>query len=503
VVQLIASRYRERIIAKEKAGGGVGEGGTGIGGTGRSILRCAAATPPWCEGVVGGPDATSACACGEVIPELSDAFAAVECLAPLSCYAVFRCERGCVYATHVRCFEDWCLAGRALGSGGADWDEPRRILEAMSKSEPDARVPPEHVVDAVVAAACYFNSVNVSSNDSNSNAADAATKKATCLTPGCGGTLTSGERVEKGVAAKDLLVAPLELDAAERDRRERVGDALSASDGGENGGVSSPGGPPSSAIEPAPELTDEEFLALAAKRAAEEAEAEAKREAEAEEKRRRLAAAKAKATAAAKAAKEKLRAERKAIQREQQELKAMKERAKRERAELEAQRKAESEAALLAAAEAFSEQEEEEKRAAAARKEKQKAKKERRKLEKRNAVASASAAAAATDGGVSAEPAPAAPAETSPPTSPGSAARARDARDPASPGGRVERMGGGNANARGRRSLIERLRAARRVYVTGLPAVDAAQALMAFFYDQARSIHWSPYDRVGVVNADP
>jgi hypothetical protein len=64
-------------------------------------------------------------------------------------------------------------------------------------------------------------------------------------------------------------------------------------------------------------------------------------------------------------------------------------------------------------------------------------------------------------------------------------------------------MGGGNANARGRRSLIERLRAARRVYVTGLPAVDAAQALMAFFYDQARSIHWSPYDRVGVVNADP
>jgi hypothetical protein len=41
------------------------------------------------------------------------------------------------------------------------------------------------------------------------------------------------------------------------------------------------------------------------------------------------------------------------------------------------------------------------------------------------------------------------------------------------------------------------------VYVTGLPAVDAAQALMAFFYDQARSIHWSPYDRVGVVNADP
>ena len=254
MVQLIASRYRERIIAKEKAGGGVGEGGTGIGGTGRSILRCAAATPPWCEGVVGGPDATSACACGEVIPELSDAFAAVECLAPLSCYAVFRCERGCVYATHVRCFEDWCLAGKALGGGGADWDEPRRILEAMSKSEPDARVPPEHVVDAVVAAACYFNSVNVSSNDSNSNAADAATKKATCLTPGCGGTLTSGERVEKGVAAKDLLVAPRELDAAERDRRERVGDALSASDGGENGGVSSPGGPPSSAIEPAPEL---------------------------------------------------------------------------------------------------------------------------------------------------------------------------------------------------------------------------------------------------------
>jgi len=37
-----------------------------------------------------------------------------------------------------------------------------------------------------------------------------------------------------------------------------------------------------------------------------------------------------------------------------------------------------------------------------------------------------------------------------------------------------------------------------RLVATALTA--AASAKMAF---QARSIHWSPYDRVGVVNADP
>ena len=447
VTELIALRMRERIIAKEKAamgesggdGGGSSNGGgvpivTGIGGdaggiagTGRLLLPCAASSAPQCGG------------CVEVLPDLGDGFSAVECLVPLSCYVAVACQKGCGVTCHTRCFPRWAASmGLAAppatasdasdaeatdgGGAGAVLDEPRT-----------------HPADAQEITSAWFP------------------LDCTCPVPGCSAKVTVAERWARG-AWTDVLTKPKPPSPP-------------------------PPPPPPAAKKPPPAppatLTDEELAALAARKAREDAareiELEAARKAEAEAKAVRLAAAKAKAEAEAEA-RSRARAEAEA---ERARAKADAE-AALEAARREVEEKAAKEALARHIADGSSpserasddDEDDGEEHKKLSKKEKKKAKKERRRLEKR----------AAKEGGK--EDAPSVHAVTQPTSEgpPGAVSSSSFTNDPPDHPSSLPRGPLPETPARPAAyiPLTERLRAARRVHVSGLPRGATAAALKAY-----------------------
>ena len=75
----------------------------------------------------------------------------------------------------------------------------------------------------------------------------------------------------------------------------------------------------------------------------------------------------------------------------------------------------------------------------------------------------------------------------------------RRARDDAGRGARCDARGGASGCARRWRRSADAL-ATARTRAAGATALEAKNALLR---TRVRPIHWSPYDRVGVVNADP
>jgi hypothetical protein len=61
----------------------------------------------------------------------------------------------------------------------------------------------------------------------------------------------------------------------------------------------------------------------------------------------------------------------------------------------------------------------------------------------------------------------------------------------------------GTGIARQRQAIMNGLRESVIHFHADVEGINAGQVMEMMMMTQARSIHWFPYDRVGVVNADP